>query len=573
MHTCHLQKTAGKPGFVRNSSNRPNQTLSNFISCTSILGARNIELKLNYEMKRTLLLCTLLIAFNSFGQSDHDEIRTTIQKFITGTVYNYPDTILSAFNHGTKMFLHSLTNPRLEVSVEEYASWYGRRSPGTKNNRPSKIISIDQVLNVAYARVEVQIPSNGYRYNDLLLLKKFPEGWKIVAKCTSAEPIPVLPEKMAAKPVKEIVLEELKRPWSMAFINETDALIAEKDGDLLRVNLDTKEQKSIEGLPKDVGRAVLIDTTKFQHGVFPGSVHGQKRSFNAGWFQVLLDPNFKENRYIYLSYAAENKKRESALKVIRGKLVGNKLTKIEVLFEAKPYSHGLFHYGGGMIFGPNEKLYFTTGERNFQEYLNPEVPVAQDLQDKRGKIIRLNPDGSAPSDNPAFNSTVKGLYATGIRASQGLTIDPETGKIWFSEHGTIHGDELNILEAGANYGWPYQTTGKYRSEKYSPQIPEGMTFKDPIYHWNQTVAPTGLTFYNGREFPQWRGNILVPGLSKGSLWRMVIENDKVVASEELFVNDRVRLRKAVVSPRGQLYLLTDEEKGKLIKVVNKNKEK
>ena len=379
-------------------------------------------------MKRTLQLCALLIVFNLSAQSDHEQIKTTIQKFITGTIYNYPDTILAAFNPGTKMFLFHPDNPKLEMSVEEYAALFGRKVPGTINNRPSEIISIEQVLNVAYARVEVLIPSNGYRYNDLLLLKKFPEGWKIIAKCTSAEPIPIPPEKMAAKPVKEIILEGLKRPWSMTFISETDVLIAEKDGDLLRVNLDTKERQSVAGLPKDVGQAILIDTTKFQKGLFPGSVHGQRRSFNAGWFQVLLDPNYQQNQYIYLSYAAENKKRESALKVIRGKLDGNKLSKVELLLEATPYTHGLFHYGGGMIFGPDEKLYIMTGERNFQEYLNPEVPVAQDLLDTRGKIIRLNPDGSVPDDNPDLNSSVKGLYATGIRASQGLTIDPETEK-------------------------------------------------------------------------------------------------------------------------------------------------
>lgn len=522
-------------------------------------------------MRKLFLVLTTILSFNSFSQSEYDNIKSVVEKFITGTVYNYPDTILAAFHPGTKMFLYSSENPSLEMTVEEYAALYRRKLPGTVNNRPSSIVSIEQVLNVAYARVEVLIPFYGYRYNDLLLLKKFPDGWKIVAKCTSAEPIPKTTEEMIAQPSKETILENLKRPWSMVFISETDVLIAEKDGSLLRVDLDSKECVKIEGLPKDVAKAVRIDTTKFRRGVFPPSLQGQTRSFNAGWFQVLLDPDFELNQYIYLSYTAENPKRESGLKVVRGKLQGVMLTDVEVLFDAVPYADGLFHYGGGMIFGPDKKLYITTGERNFQEYLNPEPPIAQDLQDRRGKVIRINPDGSIPVDNPDFGSgAVKGLYATGIRASQGLAIDPETNAIWFSEHGTLQGDELNILQAGGNYGWPYRTSGKYRSNDYQPLIPENMEFTDPVYFWDQTVAPTGLTFYSGREFPQWAGNILVPGLSKGSLWRMVIEENKVISAEKLFVDDPVRLRKVVVSPKGKLYLLTDEENGKLIRVVNKN---
>jgi len=518
---------------------------------------------------RLFILFTIL-STQLFGQSDQEEIKAVIQKFMDGTVYNYPDTILSAFYPGTTMFLYTGTDQVRKMTIEEYAALYSRRSPGTKNNRPSRLVTVNQVLDVAYARVEVTVPYFGNRYNDLLLLKKFPtEGWKIVAKVTSAEPIPKKPE--AHVPAKETVLTGLKRPWSMVFISEKDVLIAEKDGDLLRVNLDTKERSEISGLPDDVARAVTIDTTKFKKGIFPSSLHGQTRSFNAGWFQILLDPEFEENGFIYLSYAAENKARESTTKVVRGVLKGTNLSKVETLFEAAPYSHGLFHYGGGMIFGPEKKLYISTGERNFFEYLNPPLPTAQDMSDKRGKIIRINPDGSVPADNPDFGpNAVKGLFATGIRATQGFAIDPGSQKIWFSEHGTMQGDELNILTAGANYGWPFKTSGKYRTAGYQPEIPDGLVFEDPVYFWDKTVAPTGLTFYTGREFPLWKGNLLIPGLSKGSLWRMTIENEKVVAAEELFISDRVRLRKAIVSPRGQLYLLTDEENGQLIRVYNSN---
>jgi aldose sugar dehydrogenase len=156
----------------------------------------------------------------------------------------------------------------------------------------------------------------------------------------------------------------------------------------------------------------------------------------------------------------------------------------------------------------------------------------------------------------------------GIRAAQGLTLESSTGKIWFSEHGTHQGDEINVLNAGANYGWPVKTTGKYRYVEYAPKPIQGVNYTEPVWSWLHTVAPTGLHFYSGNEFAAWNRNLLVGGLSRGSLWRLVIEGESIKSAEELFANDRVRIRKVIQSPMGKLYILTDEVNGKLIRIKN-----
>lgn len=355
------------------------------------------------------------------------------------------------------------------------------------------------------------------------------------------------------KPIKETLVEGLKHPWSIAFISEDEVLVSEKDGDLIKVNLVSKEKKIIKGFPKD-----LTDSIRVNY-----------RGDNSGIFEVLLDPNFRKNQLIYVSYAAKKEKLGSTTKVIRAVLGNDSLTKIKTILEAAPYTKEYFHYGGGMCFGADQKLFITIGERLFREIDEPAIPIAQDLTDKRGKIYRLNTDGSIPNDNPYMGEdAIPGVYAIGIRAAQGITMHPKTGDLWFSEHGTRQGDEINLLKAGANYGWPIVTTGGYRSNDYVPPKIEGAVYTDPKWYWKHTVAPTGIIFYIGDEFPEWKNDLLVSGLSRGSLWRFRIENNTVQSAEELFVNDRVRSRKIAQSPEGKLYLLTDELNGKIIRIKN-----
>ena len=269
---------------------------------------------------RQLLLFLLISSghYSLFGQTDQELIRQTLDQFIEGTVYNYPDKVATVFYPDTRMFLYNGSDTAWVVSSETYASWYGRRVPGTLNNRINEIKTIEVVGDVAYARLQVDVPSFGNRYSDLMLLKKIQGTWKIVGKATSATPIPKTPLELKANPKKETVITGLNRPWSMAFLHEGEAIIAEKDGDLLWVNLRSGERSVLGGLPDDVARKVKVDTAAHAFGIFPPQAHGQERSFNAGWFQVLLDPNFDKNRWVYVSYASENENRQSALKVIRG---------------------------------------------------------------------------------------------------------------------------------------------------------------------------------------------------------------------------------------------------------------
>jgi len=357
---------------------------------------------------------------------------------------------------------------------------------------------------------------------------------------------------VGVQPQKVVVLDSLAHPWSIAFIDTAKVLITEKDGHLIRANMASGEKKVVRGFPKD-----LVD-----------SIRAVDFRDNSGMFEVVLHPNFDQNQWVYVSYAAENAQ-GMATKVMRGRLVADSLADVVTIFEAGPYRVDYFHYGGGMVFGTDGKLYCTIGERYYNEGDQPALPVAQDLTDKRGKIHRLNDDGTIPDDNPDFGpEAVPSIYACGIRAAQGITLNKATGQIWFSEHGSTQGDELNLLQAGANYGWPIVTTGKYRNAAFAPPKLEGRTYTAPVHYWLQTIAPTGLVFYEGPEFEAWQGDIVMAGLSRGSLWRIHLEGSVVTRVEELFVHDRVRSRKVALSPNKQLYMLTDEPNGKLVRVIN-----
>ena len=490
-------------------------------------------------------------AQDSANQSDWRLVENTIQLYFDGWATG--DTAkLSKAMHFSCRLKNFRDGKFLEYDKATYLGFFKPRA--RPQNLQTRIVSMDITDIIGSAKVEISTEKEVF--TDYFNLMKTGEGWFIVDKVSVRTPKMSgdVAQQINAEPEKEVVLENLKRPWSIAFLTEDEALVAEKEGDLVKVNLATKQKVIIKGFPEDrTGKRV------------------EYSGENDGLFEVLIDPNFNENKFVYLSYAAQNEQ-GTATKVIRGVLSNDSLSQVQTIFVATPYTSERFHYGGGMTFGRDGKLYLTAGERLFREIDEPALPIAQNVEDRRGKIYRLNPDGSVPKDNPDFGAkAVPGLFALGIRAAQGITVEPGTNKIWFSEHGTFQGDEINVLKARANYGWSIKTTGKYRSADYVPPQPAKETvFTDPAWFWLQTVAPTGLVFYTGDEFPLWKNDLFVAGLAKGSLWRFKIEGETIKSVEELFVESRVRLRKAAMSPAGKLYVLTDEMNGKVIRIRNAN---
>jgi glucose/arabinose dehydrogenase len=285
----------------------------------------------------------------------------------------------------------------------------------------------------------------------------------------------------------------------------------------------------------------------------------------GGLLDVALDPNFDANGLVYLSYA-EPSPRGAATAVGRGKLTEQGLTDVKVIFRQVPDVKSGFHFGSRLAFSPDGKLFITLGER-FQ------FDPAQDLSNTLGKIVRINPDGSVPVDNPFLGQkdAQPEIWSYGHRNAQGVAIHPETGKLWETEFGPFGGDELNIPKAGANYGWPIVSWGRHYTGIDIPKPPTHPEFADAIYHWTPVISPSGMTFYTGEAFPAWRGNLLIGGLSSEAIIRLTLDGEKVVAEERIPMGERIR--DVVQAPDGSVYALTDAEDGKILRLTLENSPK
>ncbi|MCZ6592066.1 MAG: PQQ-dependent sugar dehydrogenase [Alphaproteobacteria bacterium] len=341
-------------------------------------------------------------------------------------------------------------------------------------------------------------------------------------------------QKQAFRPV--VVAAGLEHPWSMAFLPDGRVLVTERPGRLRLIVNGRLQAAPVSGVPKVVAR-------------------GQ-----GGLLDVVLHPDYADNGWIYLSFAAPSP-RGAHTAVVRARLDGNRLVDLKTIFRANNVAGGRVHFGSRLAFGGDGKLYVTVGERGDSDR-------AQDLDSHNGTTVRLNDDGTVPGDNPFLNTAgaLPETYSYGHRNSQGMARHPVSGEIWLSEHGPQGGDEINIVRAGVNYGWPVITYGRSYAGFSIGEGSKKPGMAQPILHWTPSIAPSGMAFYTGDKFPAWRGNLFVGSLKFRHLVRLELDGERVVSQERLLEGAFGRVRDVRQGPDGLLYLLTDENEGALIRL-------
>lgn len=340
----------------------------------------------------------------------------------------------------------------------------------------------------------------------------------------------------------KVLAEGLKRPWGITVLPDGRLLITEKTGTMKIVTTAGKVSEPITGLPE----------------VNSG---GQ-----GGLLGLTIDPAFSKNRMVYWVYS-EKTSTGNLTAVAKGTLSADekKMENVSVIYRADPAHPSMGHYGGRILVDKTGNLLVTTGERSSLETR----PQAQYLTSANGKVLRITKDGKPAPGNPVWSAGAKPeIYSYGHRNVQNLAFHPVTGDIWTAEFGPMGGDELNLVKPGKNYGWPTITYGlEYSGAKVGDGIQQKEGMEQPVYYWNPSISPSGMSFYSGSMIPEWKNNLFIGALSGKHILRLVIKDNKVVAEERLLADQNQRFRSTMQGKDGALYAITDE--GRLYRIAKK----
>jgi glucose/arabinose dehydrogenase len=363
-----------------------------------------------------------------------------------------------------------------------------------------------------------------------------PERTRVVAAGTEEAEYP---SQLGTLRVREVTTG-LEHPWSLAFLPDGRMLVTERAGRLLLLGADGVLVSEVTGLP-----AIFVE--------------GQ-----SGLLDVVLSPDFANDARVYLSYAEPNLRGNLAgTAVLRARLADNTLHDVEVIYRQEPKLSSGTHVGSRLVFDDAGHLFVTQGENNKR-------PTAQELDKLQGKLVRIDADGSVPKDNPFVGraGVRPEIWSYGHRNMQGAALHPSTRKLWTTEHGPMGGDEINIPEAGRNYGWPIITWGINYSGEPIPEATgtaaEGM--EQPHHYFKVSPAISGLAFYTADRMPAWRHSLFLGSLVKACLIRLELDGDRIVGEERLLGERNERIRDVRQGPDGYLYVLTDAQDGKLLRV-------
>ena len=354
----------------------------------------------------------------------------------------------------------------------------------------------------------------------------------------SQKPAQTLASQAGVMEVTEVA-RGLEHPWAMTFLPDGSLLVTERAGRLRKVGTDGSISAPLAGVP-----------TVFAEG-------------QGGLLDVALSPNFANNQRVYLSYAEPGESGSAGTAVAYGTLGAAGLENLKVIYQQQPKLVGPNHFGSRLAFDGQGHLFISQGERN-------DRPTSQKLDMLQGKLVRLDLEGNIPKGNPFVGQAGARpeIWSYGHRNMQGMAIDPRTGKLWQSEHGPRGGDEINLPQPGKNYGWPIITHGiNYSGMRIPEAIGSAKEGMEPPYHvWEKSPGLSGMAFYTGRPGNPWNDSLFLGSLAESNLIRLTLQGDKIVGEERLLKEAGERVRDVRVGPDDNLYVLTDEEDGKLLRI-------